>query len=520
LAQKNYTTSKSKKCCEILANYSTLLIIHLLWELTILKRQLNWLNITASSLFATFIFISGAQAAESLIETTTPANADLIANHTPNDRYQLIARKKKRIKKKFKSRPKTTATAPRKTTPETLPTDVTQASPAPVLAPPPTPPAPPAPTEVAPPAPVAPPVEAPKPETPAPNQFSSTTKLQGQVIFGATGTVGGDFSRNTAFGHRSRLELKTDIGGGTLTTRLQAVGLGLSNQSPNAGTAAVATPEGSLSWTDGSTTSSIGVDALKYEFALSPQTQVVVAANAGASDDFTDTINPYFDGDGASGSISAFGNRPSIYYTVQGAGVGIRHQLSESAELSLGYLARTASTPTVGNGLLGGGYGALAQLTLKTGENSKVGVTYTRTLNSDPGTGSINANLLGNSNNFGLQGSFQVSPEFTLGGWAGYTQNQATGGDRQIWNWAVTAAAPDFGGKGNLAGFLVGQEPRVASSGDGTTDPKSGLHIEGFYQFKVNENLTITPGLIYLTAPNQAPGNSAVIGALRSTFSF
>jgi hypothetical protein len=487
-----------------------------------LKRQLNWLKITAGSMFATFILISGAQAAESFPAKPTSASSNLIANHTPGDSHQLIARKKKRLKKKIKSRPKTTATAPSKTTPETLPTDLTQTTPPPV---PPTPPAPPAPPVESPPAPVAPPVvappapvEAPKAETP--NQFSTTTKLQGQVIFGIAGTVAGDFSRNTALGARSRLELKTDIGGGTLTTRLQAVGLGLSNQAPTVGTAAVATPEGSLSWTDGTTTNSIGVDALKYEFALSPQTQVVVAANAGASDDFTDTINPYFDGDGASGSISAFGNRPSIYYTVQGAGVGIRHRLSENTELSVGYLARTASTPTAGNGLLGGGYGALAQLTFKTGENSKVGVTYTRTLNSDPGTGSLNANLLGNSNNFGLQGSFQLSPEFALGGWAGYTQNQATGGDRQIWNWAVTAAAPDFGGKGNLAGFLVGQEPRVASSANGTTDPTSGLHIEGFYQMKVNDNLSITPGLIYLTAPNQAPGNSAVIGALRSTFSF
>lgn len=496
-----------------------------------MKRQLNWLTITAGSMFATFLLISGAQATELLVTKPTSASSNLIANHTPSDSLQLIAaRKRKRLKKKTKSRPKTTATAPSTTTPGTLPTDLTQTT-----TPPPVPPTPPTPPEVVPPAPVTPsvevpkaPVEAPKAETPAPNQFSLTTKLEGQVIFGATGTVGGDFSRNTAFGHRSRLELKTDIGGGTLTTRLQAVGLGLSNQSPTAGTAAAATPEGSLSWTDGTTTNSIGVDALKYEFALSPQTQVVVAANAGASDDFTDTINPYFDGDGASGSISAFGNRPSIYYTVQGAGVGIRHQLSDSTELSLGYLSSTASTPTAGNGLFGGSYGAIAQLTLKTGENSKIGVTYTRTLNANPGTGSTNANpedadgnsVAGNSNNFGLQGSFQLSPEFTLGGWAGYTQNQAAGGDRQIWNWAVTAAAPDFGGKGNLAGFLVGQEPRVTSSGNGTTDPKSGLHIEGFYQMKINDSLSITPGLIYLTAPNQAPGNSAVIGALRSTFSF
>jgi Carbohydrate-selective porin, OprB family len=479
-----------------------------------LKQQLNWLSITAFCLLATLLPIVSAQAANDPLATVNSIDRTFAQSHP----HQLITlRKKKRSKKKNKHKSTTTAaTAPTTTSP----TDLTQTTPPPVPQTPPPPPAPPTPpTEIAPPveAPKAP-VEAPKATTPAPNQFSLNTKLQGSVIFGVAGTVAGDFSRNTALGQRTRLELKTDINGGTLTTRLQATGLGLSNQTPTA----VATPEGSLSWTDGTTTNTIGIDALKYEFALSPQTQVVVAANAGASDDFTDTINPYLDGDGASGSISLFGNRPSIYYTVQGAGVGVRHKLSDNTELSLGYLARNGNNPTPGNGLFGGGYGALAQLTFKTGENSKVGVTYTRTLNSDPGTGSANANLplSGNSNNFGLEGSFQLNPQFALGGWAGYTQNQAAGGDRQIWNWAVTAAAPDFGGKGNLAGFLVGQEPRVASSANGTTDPKSGLHIEGFYQMKVNDNLSITPGLIYLTAPNQAPGNSAVIGALRSTFSF
>ncbi len=495
--------------------------------------QLNWLTITAGGLIATLLMASDVRA----IASTTIANnsqfssPQLIAVAARKKKKKRVARKRVRIRTQF--RPANTSTVP-----TTAPADVTQTPP-----PPPTPVTPP-------PAPAEPSVSreevealrrsnqelreeiikvdgkaadaTKKVEQLEKQQFSIGTKLQGQVIFGATGTVSGDFSRGTAFGHRTRLELKTNIGdSGLLTTRLQAVGLGLSNQSPTAGTPATTTPEGSLSWTDGTTTSSVGIDALKYEFPLSPQTQVVVAANAGASDDFTDTINPYFDGDGASGSISAFGNRPSIYYTVQGSGVGIRHKLGDTTELSLGYLARNGNNPATGNGLFGGAYGALAQLTFQTGENSKVGLTYTRTFNSDLGTGSTNANLGGLSNNFGLQGSFQLSPQFALGGWAGYTQNQATGGDRQIWNWAVTAAAPDLGGKGNLAGLLVGQEPRVTDSGNGTTDTKAGLHIEGFYQFKVNDNVSITPGIIYLTAPNQdANSQPAVIGALRTTFLF
>jgi hypothetical protein len=350
------------------------------------------------------------------------------------------------------------------------------------------------------------------------NQFSLSTKLNGQVVFGVTGGISGDFQNNLAFGSRTRLELTTKIGEGELFTRLQAVGLGLNNAQP----AARATPEGNLSWTDGTTTNGVGIDALKYTYPLSPQTQVVFAANAGAADDFTDTINPYFDGDGNSGAISSFANRHGIYYGIGGTGAGIRHKLGESTEFSLGYMAGDGNSTAAGQGLFGGSYGAIAQLTLKTGENSKVGLTYSRTFNSDFGTGSTNANQGGTSNNFGAAGSFQLNPGLALGGWLGYTQNRLdSGDDRQIWNWAVTAAFPDAGGKGNLAGLLIGQEPKVSGSSAGVVDGKTSLHIEGFYQVKLNDSLSITPGIIYLTAPNSdINSRSAVIGAIRTTFSF
>ncbi len=479
------------------------------------NQQLNWLTATAGGIFLTLVVLTGAQATE--LSASTSATSTVVTQNNSN--LLIAARKRKIRKKRMKRRIQPAAAIPQ----APRESEFTQAPPpapepiAPPVAPPP------APEPVAPPAPVAPapePPKAPEPNPPkveAPSQFSTTTKLEGQVIFGAAGAVSGDFDRNSAFGNRARLEFKTDVSGGTLTTRLQAVGLGLPNQSP----AAASTPEGSLSWTDGTRTNAVGIDALKYEFALSPQTQVVVAANAGAADDFTDTINPYFDGDGASGSISAFGNRPSIYYTVGGAGVGIRQKLSDSTEISVGYLAGDSNNPATGNGLFGGTYGAIAQIAFKTGENSKIGLTYSRTKNADPGTGSTNANQGGDSNNFGLEGSFQLSPQFAIGGWAGYTQNQLAGDNRQIWNWAATLAAPDLGGKGNLAGLLVGQEPRVTASTAGVTDTKAGLHIEGFYQMQVTDSISITPGLIYLTAPNQDVNNrSAVIGALRTTFKF
>jgi carbohydrate-selective porin OprB len=47
--------------------------------------------------------------------------------------------------------------------------------------------------------------------------------------------------------------------------------------------------------------------------------------------------------------------------------------------------------------------------------------------------------------------------------------------------------------------------------------------VEAFYKYRVNDNISITPGLIWLIHPEQSPTNSnddAVIGTLRTTFVF
>jgi Carbohydrate-selective porin, OprB family len=351
------------------------------------------------------------------------------------------------------------------------------------------------------------------------SQFSTTTKLQGQVIFGLTSGLTGEISRNTAFGNRTRLELVSNIGSGTLTTRLQVNGLGLPN---NATGAKVITPEGTSSFGDPNPTGQVGLDLLKYEVPIGQNTQLVVAANAAGADDFTDSINPYFDGDGASGSISRFGTRPSIYYLVAGAGAGIRHKFSPTVEGSVGYLSSNANNPDAGSGLINGSYGAIAQLTFTPNENTKLGLTYVNSYNSTPGTGSNNANPGGSNNMIGVQGSVKVNPNLVLGGWVGYNRNSDSVGDRDILNWAVTAAFPDLGGQGNLGGLLIGQEPRVIGvTGSASIDSGSSLHVEGFYQVKLSESLSITPGLIYLTTPDHNSANGgALIGSIRTTFTF
>jgi Carbohydrate-selective porin, OprB family len=351
------------------------------------------------------------------------------------------------------------------------------------------------------------------------NSFPLNMKLQGQVIFGLNTGLAGDV-KNSAFGNRTRLELVTELGTGILTTRLQVDNMDMPNSTVPMGK--IDTPEGSSSFGVAQPGSQFNLDLLKYELSIGQNTKLIVAANAAGADDFTDSINPYFDGDGGSGSISRFGNRPSIYYLVSGVGAGIRHKFSPTVEGSLGYLSSNTGNSSVGSGLGASNYGAIAQLTLNPNENTKLGITYVNARGTTPGTGSVNANPSGSNNMLGVQGSLKVSPELVLGGWIGYNKNTDIAGTKDILNWAVTAAFPDLGNPGNLGGLLIGQEPRVTGgTGTALADTGSSLHLEGFYQVKLSDNLSITPGLIYLTAPDHNSTNaSVVIGTVRTTFSF
>lgn len=385
------------------------------------------------------------------------------------------------------------------------------------------------------------------------NQFSTTTKLNGEVIFALTGIAGGEDAegreadKTTAFGSRVRLNFDTSFSGeDLLRTRLQVLNLG-SFSTNNTKTA-----EGELRFNAGpfgEASNTVGLDALLYQFPLGKSTTVILEANAGAADDFTNTVNPYFDGDGGSGALSNFGTRNPIYYLTGGSGIALRHQFGEKLELSLGYLAGNAANPTRGNGLFNGSYGGLAQLTFKPNDNMALGLTYVNSYNFVTGTGSnasnfpvrlgsfgldSDSNLPVSSNSYGAQASWQLNRRFAIGGWAGYTNQRIlsnlatpTGsvqrGDQKIWNWAVTLAFPDLLKEGNVAGILVGMEPRVTSSTNRTLpeDKDTSLHVEGFYQFKLSDNISVTPGVIWLTAPDHNKDNSdLVIGVIRTTFTF
>ena len=356
------------------------------------------------------------------------------------------------------------------------------------------------------------------------NQFSTTTKLQGEVVAVMSGVLSDDQSitqKNTTLGLRSRIEFVTSFTGkDTLFTRIAANNL----LSPN-----ISTPEGSLAFAGSTGTTDAQIDTVFYKFPLSANTQVVAIANNGAADDITNTVN-ILDGDGSRGALSTFGTRNPIYNQLGGAGLGISHQFGDRLALNLGYLTTTPNEPSDGSGLFNGPYGALAQLTLKPSDRISLGLTYINSYRKPLVSGSTNAIFQNidtpfSSNSYGLQASIGISERFVLGGWAGYTNSQLTGnpGKAEIWNYAVTLGFPDLGKRGNLAGIIAGVEPKVTTSTilGVSTDPDTSYHLEAFYQYQLSDNITITPGLIWLTSPNHNNNNNdVVIGAIRTRFSF
>jgi hypothetical protein len=401
------------------------------------------------------------------------------------------------------------------------------------------------------------------------NQFSTTTKLNGEVIFALADVLAGNtvngtrVSKNTVLGDRVRLNFDTSFTGkDVLRTRLQALNLDAFSGSSNY------TPEGDLRFAGGAfetgNNNDVGLDALLYAFPIGEKTTVVIEANAGAPDDFTNTVNPLLDGDGANGALTHFGTRNPIYYLLNGTGLGLRHQFSDNFELSLGYLANDAANPEEKGGLFDGPYGALAQLTIKPFNQLTLGLTYIHAYNNDftanGSSGSNRANLrstlldnenvLGvlepfsglslatSTNAYGIQASFQLNPGFIINGWAGYTATRTLAplvatngavlgrGDYSTWNFAVNLAFPNLGKEGNLAAIIFGMEPKVTGVSRSLEnvigeDSDTSLHIEALYQYKVTDNISITPGIIWLTAPDHNSNNDdIVIGTIRTTFTF
>ena len=373
-------------------------------------------------------------------------------------------------------------------------------------------------------------------------QFSTTTKLFGEVIFALTNEFRQHSGSEPVFQNRVRLNLETSFGGkDVLHVRLAA-----------ANTQRFTTPDNTAEGTQqfnirGNTGNSVQVDWVSYLFPVGDRLHGYVAATGGIHSDYVwSTFNPYLeDYDGGNGALSAFGQESPIYRIGGGAGGGLTYQLGKALAISAGYLAGPdAFSPNQKNGLFDGNYAALGQLTLSPSDQFQLGLTYVHSYNPGEtplfnlgttqaftGTALSNrffANRAISTNSYGAQASLKISPRFAVSGFFGYTGVIPEGGSigklgrktQDIWYYGGNLAFPDLFKKGNLAGLVFGAEPYLGSSSRSIPSDRS-WHIEAFYRYQVNDYISITPGLIWITAPNQSDLNDdIVLGTVRVTFRF
>lgn len=364
------------------------------------------------------------------------------------------------------------------------------------------------------------------------NQFSTTTKLAGEVIFAASDTFGDgiglhDDKTSTTLGYRVRLNLNTSFTGkDLLRTRLQALNV------PNySATTATGTNMTRLAF-DGNDNSNFLLDELYYRFPLGNAT-VFVGPKGLDLDEIADVVTPF--NSTGTGSISRFGVRnPAVFRGSQGAGASLTYNFG-NFRATAGYLAgdSDAPNPANGRGVFDGSFSALGQIGFFS-RPFDLGLTYVRKYDRAGAvgimgsTGSSLANRpFGQSatsaDNFGVQVNFKPSSRFQIGGWYGYTkaeQLRRSNNEATIQNAALTVALPDFGRRGNLLGFVFGVPPKVTES-DVTKNRDTSYHLEAFYRFQVNDFISVTPGVYVIMNPEHNNKNDDIwVGLLRTTFSF
>jgi hypothetical protein len=381
------------------------------------------------------------------------------------------------------------------------------------------------------------------------NQFSTTTRLVGRTVFSLADAFddGGYLTggTNTVFQSRVRLNFDTSFfGTDRLRARLQWGNIGNGSGSNNgfAGSDAAISPlfrEQQQFNYAANTNGNVQLSRLEYRFPIAAAT-VYVEARGGEINDIIPTLSPFADRE--QGSISRFGAYSPIYDLVPGLaiGAGLNYNLGNNFEIGGGYLSGDGANPTDGNGLFNGDYVAFGQLTYGRASGPfSLALTYAnsyrRVLNSSSAL--VNSAVI---NAYGVAGQFKISPQIAIGGWGSYYDADSVnsgGGDAKFWSYAGTVSIADFGIEGSLLGFVVGVPPRrteLLSSGtrvngnfgsfSATGRPgneNASLHIEGFYRVPLTDNISITPGVIWLIDPGNDNGNSnAIIGAVRTSFSF
>ena len=371
------------------------------------------------------------------------------------------------------------------------------------------------------------------------HQFSTTTKLTGIVNFVLTGSSG-QGGNQVVLQERARLTLNTSFSGKDLLITRMAAG---NSTIPNlaGGTKEVTQAN---QWY-GDFNNSLFLVTLYYLFPVSDRLTMLVTPVGGLHSDYAyPPVNPYFeDFNGGTTTLSTFAQHNQILSLGGGTGTAFSYRLSDSLIWGGGYYAGLGNTPNQGHGLFNGTFSTGTSLRWQATEKLAFGANYIHGyftpgnfgfsdnatsfgLPAYSGTAIAN-NVLSQyatvTNAYGGEFFYQASPDFGIGAWLGYVQATAIGvGQGELWNYALSFVFPDLGKSGNLGAVILGAQPYLGSLNGVAPFPNSTpFHLEAFYRHQINNNLSLTPGIIWHPAPNQNRENPDILtGTLRMTFSF
>lgn len=327
--------------------------------------------------------------------------------------------------------------------------------------------------------------------------------------------------------------------------------------------ARAANPAASLSY-DGATVewpnnsrTGIFIDKLFYRFPVGDYAVAAVGTRL-AQEAILPTRGTYYTKDAL---LEFFNSSAGVFPSYTGTGVGValgklgaKGFGMQGVSFGIAYLANEsdAVAPDASNTMAQGWFGADTRfrLPVQLAWQSKdkkwlasANYAYERGNNS---MGQVGTQLaltpfmyasLNESNQFGFTLAYQWSKDFSLTGAYGHAAvnarydnsvlgvKMADAGDSAVMNsWMLAANFKNVFLKGNSAGIAIGGVPSVVSNSSGwNKDGGMPTAIETWYQFQVTDNISITPGIFYISSTTNSDGiggGDTWGGVIKTQFNF
>ncbi len=389
-------------------------------------------------------------------------------------------------------------------------------------------------------------------------QFSTTTKLAGEVIFGFGGgsngaTFGSDIIRNTGNGKtatllpggstnvtanaRVYLDFNTSFTGKDLLLTRLASGNGGAGPQDALGAVDPSFNIGNIGFSSyglayAGEGPSFALDTLRYDFPLSKNFKVSLGAKMFASDHVD--VNSFANNEAVDFSSLFFTNNPLIFPVDAGSGAVLDWNPGGGAiSLRAVYVAANANQPAAGGGINRGLTGDPYQGTfeIEFAPKDKDGELKNFALRLHYTNASVN-NVTVNSGGVNLEWAFSKKVAFFGRYGFGTLDSRTTGivnpsfdgfiskgvpvSSLSPQTWMAGLAFPDLFRRNDMLAIAVGQ-PFIENQVGNSTQ----TNLELFYRFAVSKNISITPDLQFIFNPNNNSENSTItIGSLRTTFTF